>query len=175
MEALAKECNKNFGLFPRSILIIPLGRITDYDRRMIHRSAASDFGRWENYLSGEIHIIGLYTNLCPQTPGLTSRAEVWTSNSFLIQSGRAFLGPSRTRKTFFSRKRSKIRSSAKQKPFLGSQLGLAPKKHSSSRDLLFPEKEAKSVSSASQKNMGHPNLGEADPGGLGASPQESFV
>jgi hypothetical protein len=30
--------------------------------------------------------------------------------------------------------------------------------------LLFPEKEAKSVSSASQKTTGYPNLGEADPG-----------
>jgi hypothetical protein len=30
--------------------------------------------------------------------------------------------------------------------------------------LLFPEKEAKSVSSASQKAMGYPKLGEADPG-----------
>jgi hypothetical protein len=39
--------------------------------------------------------------------------------------------------------------------------------------LLFPEKEAKSVSSASQKTMGSPKLGEADPGGLGACPQQN--
>jgi hypothetical protein len=32
--------------------------------------------------------------------------------------------------------------------------------------LLFPEKEAKSISSASQKLIGYPNLGEADPGGV---------
>jgi hypothetical protein len=38
--------------------------------------------------------------------------------------------------------------------------------------LLFPEKEAKSVSSASQKVMGYPNFGEADPGGLGACSQQ---
>jgi hypothetical protein len=30
------------------------------------------------------------------------------------------------------------------------------------RPLLFPEKEAKSVCSASQKTVGYPNLGEAD-------------
>jgi hypothetical protein len=41
-----------------------------------------------------------------------------------------------------------------------------------SNSLLFPEKEAKSVSSASQKTMGCLNLGEADPGGLGACPKE---
>jgi hypothetical protein len=39
------------------------------------------------------------------------------------------------------------------------------------RVLLFPEKEAKSVVSASQKTVGYPTLGEADPGGLGACPQ----
>jgi hypothetical protein len=37
--------------------------------------------------------------------------------------------------------------------------------------LLFPEKEAKSISSASQKTFLSPKLGEADPGGLGACPQ----
>jgi hypothetical protein len=36
--------------------------------------------------------------------------------------------------------------------------------------LLF-QKRSKSVSSASQKAMGYPTLGEADPGGLGACPQ----
>jgi hypothetical protein len=40
--------------------------------------------------------------------------------------------------------------------------------------LLFPEKEAKSVCSASQKAMGYPNLGEADPGGSGGlAPQKT--
>jgi hypothetical protein len=39
---------------------------------------------------------------------------------------------------------------------------------------IFPEKEAKSVSSASQKAEFNPNLGEADPGGLGASPQKKI-
>jgi hypothetical protein len=50
--------------------------------------------------------------------------------------------------------------------------------------LLFQEKEAKSISSASQKTakalvplrrrqFGYPNLGEADPGGLGACPQRT--
>jgi hypothetical protein len=39
--------------------------------------------------------------------------------------------------------------------------------------LLFPEKEAKSVCSASQKVTSSPKLGEADPGGLGACPQET--
>jgi hypothetical protein len=40
--------------------------------------------------------------------------------------------------------------------------------------LLFPEKEAKGVCSASQKTVLHPKLGEADPGGLGACPQETI-
>jgi hypothetical protein len=40
---------------------------------------------------------------------------------------------------------------------------------------IFPEKEAKSVSSASQKAEFNPNLGEADPGGLGASPQKKSL
>jgi hypothetical protein len=44
--------------------------------------------------------------------------------------------------------------------------------NSSSGIFLFPEKETKSVSSASQKVMGYPKLGEADPGGLGACPQK---
>jgi hypothetical protein len=44
---------------------------------------------------------------------------------------------------------------------------------SSSRILLFPGKEAKSVCSASQKTVGCSNLGEADPGGLGACPQKN--
>jgi hypothetical protein len=39
--------------------------------------------------------------------------------------------------------------------------------------LLFQEKEAKSVSSASQKVIPYLNLGEADPGGLGACPQNA--
>jgi hypothetical protein len=49
--------------------------------------------------------------------------------------------------------------------------GRAPKENTVKSILLFPEKEAKSVCSASQKTIGYPNLGEADPGGLGASPQ----
>jgi hypothetical protein len=38
--------------------------------------------------------------------------------------------------------------------------------------LLF-QKRSKSVSSASQKIMGSPELGEADPGGLGACPRQN--
>jgi hypothetical protein len=38
--------------------------------------------------------------------------------------------------------------------------------------LLF-QKRSKSVSSASRKAMGYPTLGEADPGGLGACPQQN--
>jgi hypothetical protein len=41
--------------------------------------------------------------------------------------------------------------------------------------LLFPEKEAKSVCSASQKTMGYPTLGEADQGDLGACPTGQLV
>jgi hypothetical protein len=40
------------------------------------------------------------------------------------------------------------------------------------RFFLF-QKRSKSVSSASQKTMGYPYLGEADPGGLGACPQQN--
>jgi hypothetical protein len=40
--------------------------------------------------------------------------------------------------------------------------------------LLFPEKEAKKRNSASQKTSSSPRLGEADPGGLGACPQENI-
>jgi hypothetical protein len=39
--------------------------------------------------------------------------------------------------------------------------------------LLFPEKEAKSV--CSRRYALNPKLGEADPGGLGACPQEKTV
>jgi hypothetical protein len=38
--------------------------------------------------------------------------------------------------------------------------------------LLF-QKRSKSVSSASQKTLGYPAFGEADPGGLGACPQQN--
>jgi hypothetical protein len=63
------------------------------------------------------------------------------------------------------------------KPTLGVW-GLPPRKRAHKNTiwaddtLLFPEKEAKSVCSASQKAIPYPNLGEADPGGLGACPQE---
>jgi hypothetical protein len=42
----------------------------------------------------------------------------------------------------------------------------------SNRSLLFPEKEAKSVCSASQKAISYRKLGEADPGVWGL-PQET--
>jgi hypothetical protein len=86
---------------------------------------------------------------------------------------------------FFQKKKQKAfvllrrRSWAAQtsaKPTLGVW-GRAPKRlfdYSSNSLLHFPEKEAKSVCSASQKVMGCPNLGEADPGGLGACPQETI-
>jgi hypothetical protein len=45
------------------------------------------------------------------------------------------------------------------------------KTNSLSRAFLFPEKEAKSVSSSSQKTTLFPNLGEADPGILRACHQ----
>jgi hypothetical protein len=42
--------------------------------------------------------------------------------------------------------------------------------------LLFPEKEAKSVSSASQKVRPYPKLGEADPGGFGGrAPKKHLI
>jgi hypothetical protein len=52
---------------------------------------------------------------------------------------------------------------ASAKPTLGVW-GLAPKKKKnlSNSLLLFPEKEAKSVSSASQKTFGDPKGGEGD-------------
>jgi hypothetical protein len=50
--------------------------------------------------------------------------------------------------------------------------GRAPSK---SDTLLFPEKEAKSVCSASQKSNTYPNLGEADPGGSGGVPPAKAI
>jgi hypothetical protein len=52
------------------------------------------------------------------------------------------------------------------KPTLAS-----PQKSPPSNTLLFPEKEAKSVVLLRRRPVLIPNLGEADPGGLGASPQ----
>jgi hypothetical protein len=40
--------------------------------------------------------------------------------------------------------------------------------------LLFPEKEAKSVSSASQKIIGYATYGETDPLGVGSTPKGSI-
>jgi hypothetical protein len=54
-------------------------------------------------------------------------------------------------------------------------LDASPQSSLVNSSLLFPEKEAKSDSSASQKTVHSPKLGEADPGGLGASPQSSLV
>jgi hypothetical protein len=52
-------------------------------------------------------------------------------------------------------------------------LGACPQQTSTlTHFLLFPEKEAKSVCSASQK-ISYPKLDEADPGGLGACPQQT--
>jgi hypothetical protein len=48
-----------------------------------------------------------------------------------------------------------------------------PETTSTSGHLLFPEKEAKSVVPLRGRFLGYPTLGEADPGGLGACPQQN--
>jgi hypothetical protein len=71
----------------------------------------------------------------------------------------------------FSRKRSKKHIVNSAKPTL-RVWGACPQQTSTVSGFLLFQKRSKSVSSASQKIMGCPNLGEADPGGLGACPQK---
>jgi hypothetical protein len=52
--------------------------------------------------------------------------------------------------------------------------GACPQQNSALSGFLLFQKRSKSVSSASQKIIGYPNLGEANPGGLGAYPQQDI-
>jgi hypothetical protein len=57
---------------------------------------------------------------------------------------------------------------------LAEQIWVTPL-NSTFRSLLFPEKEAKSVSSASQKIIGYLILREAEPRGLGLAPEAHYA
>jgi hypothetical protein len=67
-------------------------------------------------------------------------------------------------------KRSKSVSSASQKAVDSQKLGDA-EKNSTLSSFFFSRKEAKALVLLRRRPVGSPKLGEADPGGLGASPQ----
>jgi hypothetical protein len=75
---------------------------------------------------------------------------------------------------FFQKKKQKALVLLRRRPFhiQNSAKPTLPRTNWFKVVLLFPEKEAKSISSASQKTLPYSKLGEADPGGLGACPQE---
>jgi hypothetical protein len=82
-----------------------------------------------------------------------------------------FFFQKKKQKAFVLLRRKRLATQNSAKPTQGVW-GRAPRKPNPYEDiLLFPEKEAKTVCSASQKTLGGPNLSEADPGGLGACPQ----